>query len=202
MNYTQEDSDNQSTMIGKFFVQFDQTISVIPFNIPQIIYKRRCTLLEKQNIETLLSDLTASSLREKFDSLIADNYSKFPELIATNKKLSTSIAEMSQIRNSFAHGSYRLGWKNFDGELDKTHFSLRHSKATKKGFEKRSKIYKLEQVEKLILQLHIMQNAYSKLSAIFMLDNGGQYFLDHIELFKADVSEIGKIQFIATKEIK
>jgi hypothetical protein len=202
MNYTQEDADNQTALIGKFFVQFDQAISVIPYNIPQIIYRRQCTIIEKRNIETLLSDLTASSLREKFDSLLADNYSEFPELIKFNKKLSSTVAEMSQIRNSFAHGSYRLGWKNFDAELDKSHFSLRHSKATKSGFEKRSKIYNIEQVEKLIRQLLIIQNAYFKLSAIFMLDNGGQSFLEHIEFFKVDVTNIGKVQFFATEELK
>lgn len=201
MNYTQEDADKQSKLIGKFFVQFDLTISIIPFMIPQIIYKRDCTNIEKRNIETLLSDLTASSLREKFDSLLADNYSEFTDLIDANKKLSASTAEMAQIRNTFAHGSYRLGWKNFDGELDKDHFSLRHSKATKNGYEKRSKIHNIDQIEKLIRQLLIMQNAYFKLSAIFMLNNGNQKFLEHIEFFKVDVSNIGKVQFSATEEL-
>jgi hypothetical protein len=202
VNYTQEDADNQSKLIGKFFVQFDQTISIIPFMIPKIIYKRNCSNIEKRNIETLLSDLTASSLREKFDSLLADNYSEFTDLIEANKKLSTSLAEMAQIRNTFAHGSYRLGWKNFDGELDKDHFSLRHSKATKNGYEKRSKIHNMEQVEKLIKQLLIMQNAYFKLSTIFMLNNGNQQFLEYIEIFKVDVSKIGKVQFSTIKELK
>lgn len=202
MEFTQKDYDYQTKLIGDFFVRFDQAISVMPFLIPQIIYKKRCSAIERRNIDTLLSEMTASSLRNKFDSLLADNYSDFPELIRANTELSSAASKIAEIRNSFAHGSYRIGWKNFEGKQDKNHFFLQHSKATKKGFDKRAKIYHIDQIKRLNQQLWTLYNAYIKFGAIFLLQNKNQSILDHIEFIKSDIKDIGKIQFSSIKERK
>lgn len=195
MNFTKSDEDYQSKIIGEFFVYFDMAISVIPFGIPKIIYKRNYTELEKRNIQTLLSGMVASSLKISFDSLLADNYKELPELIKINDNLSKSLDKITEIRNSFAHGSYRIGWKDFDGNMDKDFFSLRHSKATKKGYEKRSGIYKISQLENLINELRIMQKSYLLIFTIITLKNQNQDFNMYMDILRETLKSIGKLDF-------
>jgi len=202
MDFTQEDFNYQNKVIGEFFVQFDLAISTIPFTIPRIIYKRSHSNLELRNIETLLAGMSANQLKAIYDSLIADNYKDLPELIKANKILSTAVDKITEIRNSFAHGSYRLGWKDLNGNIDKNYFSLRHSKATKSGYEKRSWIFKLTQVQKLIDQLRIINSSYTSMNAVFHLHSQSQKLEPTMSIFLSTVPTIGKIEFIPIEELK
>ncbi|ADY28197.1 hypothetical protein Celly_0362 [Cellulophaga lytica DSM 7489] len=138
--FTEKGSEKQKALIGDFIIRFESLNDWIRFILPNIIFKKQITELELKNIETLMTDLGAEQLRTKFDSLIFDNFSSFPELSKTNNKLSNKVSELTSIRNSIAHGTYRLGWKDFKAELSDDTFSLRHSKSTKRGYKKRSKI--------------------------------------------------------------
>ncbi|KOP38879.1 MULTISPECIES: hypothetical protein [unclassified Flavobacterium] len=202
MNFEENDINHQRKIIGEFFLQFDTVISTIPFNIPRIIYKKDHTELEKRNIETLLCAMTASTLKISYDSLIFDNYKELPELVKANKEISKIVDKVTEIRNSFAHGSYRLGWKDFDGNIDKDYFSLRHSKATKSGYEKRSWIYKISQVELLIKQLQNINNAYLLMNTIVFLHSQEQEIDSHIANLTESIPKIGKIEFKPIMELK
>ena len=202
MYLKQEDINYQHKIIGEFFVSFDKAISTIPFTIPKIIYKRECSKIELRNIETLLHEMAASTLKNTFDSLVADNYGKFPDLIKANSTVSKKMGEIIEIRNSFAHGSYRLGWKNLDGKIHKDFFSLRHSKATKKGYEKRSGIYNISQVENLIKQLLTIDHSYILMYTIFTQDSLEQETNSLIESLTKNVEEIGKVEFKPIEQIK
>ena len=192
--FTLEDSHYQNRIIGEFFIKFDSAISTIPFIIPQIIYDRHYSNLEQRNIETLLVGMTASSLKTIFDSLLFDNYKSIPELLSENNKISKALAVIIEYRNSFAHGSYRIGWKDLNGNMHKDYLSLRHSKATKDGYEKRSGIYSISQIEKLINQLRTISSSYLLINTILFHIREKYEITNEMETLKTMVSQIGKVE--------
>ena len=198
---TQEDIDKQLKLIGEFFVQYDHAISVIPFIIPKLIFGQSLNPQNQRNIETLLSDLATESLRAKFDSLLADNHKDIPKLIGLNSRLSNAVVSITQIRNSFAHGSYRLGWEDFDSSLNAATFSLKHSKATKKGFQKRSRIYDIKELENLIFQLRVINTCYIKIAAILDLQFYKQDISSHLIFLEIELDKIGQIKLPHLKEL-
>jgi len=198
MSYvSKEEIDFQKQLIGDFFIQFDSAISFIPQIIPRIIFPINLDYQKGRNIENLLAGMTADVLKSKLDSLVVDNYPKETKLFELNSKLSNKVSEIIEIRNSLAHGSYRLGWINLKGDYHKDTFSLRHSKSTKKnGYEKRSKIHHIEELQQLIQQLHIINNSYSKICSIIMLINDGRDDGSRlIKQLEEDLKNIGKIKF-------
>ncbi|UII26746.1 hypothetical protein LVD15_26200 [Fulvivirga maritima] len=192
---SEEEIDTQHQLIGKFFVQYEETISIIPFLIPKIIFSDNNFGKNKRNIEILLEGLTSSSLRTKFDALIADNYRSQELLIKLNCKLSNINASITEIRNSFAHGSYRLGWSDFDGNLNKNTFSLRHSKSTKKGFQKRSRIYQIDELENLLRQMSYLKKAYQQIGVIIGLLNEDIEIQQKLINLEDHINNIGQINF-------
>ena len=192
---TSEKLAKQRELIGDFFIQFDRAISSIPFLIPQIVFPINITKEQNVNIETLLAGMNAHQLKVKFDSLIIDNFKDQAELIQLNKKLSNKTTKLIEIRNSFAHGSYRIGWSNFSGEISENTFSLKHSKETKTGYEKRSKIHTTKELEKLIYQEHQIYSCYMQIAAIFdtiAMDNDISIFIENLRL---QIEKIGIIKF-------
>jgi hypothetical protein len=202
MYFEETHINHQKKIIGDFFIKFDSVISMFPFIIPKIIYKKDPTELELRNIETLLCGMTASTLRQIYDSLIVDNYKELTELVRANQSLSKIIEKVTEIRNSFAHGSYRLGWEDFHGNLHKDYFSLRHSKATKNGYEKRSCIFKISQVEQLIKQLVNIEDAYLNMSIIFFLHREEKEIDSHILRLIESINKIDKIEFEPIKKLQ
>jgi len=164
--FTDEGFEKQKALIGEFIIRFENLNDWIRLILPKIIFPKVITKTELNNIETLMTDLGAEQLKSKFDSLIFDNFSSFPELSKTNNKLSNKVSELTSIRNSIAHGSYRLGWKDFNAELRDNTFSLRHSKSTKKGYEKRSKIISIKDLIELNEQLNELASCYKLISII------------------------------------
>ncbi len=193
---TFEENNNQKKLIGEFFINFDYAVSVIPFIIPDILFPNNISKIQQVNVETLLEGLTTNPLIAKFDALLYVNYKNNEKLLKYNSQLSTKIKSISEIRNSFAHGSYRLGWCDFNGKLDKKYFNLKHSKLTKKnGFEKRSNIYNIDEIKKLNTQLLIIYNCYIKISAIINNINENLDYHLLIEQLSNDLLSIGNISF-------
>lgn len=95
-----------------------------------------------------------------------------------------------------------MGWKDFDGNIDKDYFSLRHSKATKSGYEKRSWSYKISQVEQLIKQLQNINNAYLLMNTIVFLHSQEEEIDSHIANLTESIPKIGKIEFKPITELK
>jgi hypothetical protein len=194
--FTEKDLERQKALIGDFIIRFERLNDWIRFILPNIIFSKQITKLELENIETLMTDLGAEQLRSKFDSLIFDNFSSFPELSKTNNKLSIKVSELTSIRNSIAHGTYRLGWKDFNAELSDDTFSLRHSKSTKKGYEKRSKIISTKDLIELNQQLEKLASCY-KLVYIIIRNLSHHNRIDlagkNLEVLIKKIDEIGKI---------
>ncbi|MGY5849190.1 hypothetical protein [Salegentibacter sp. F14] len=170
-DFSKEGIENQKKLIGEFVILFEDINDWIRLLIPEIVLQNSANYQQKKNVETLLTDLTAEPLKSKFDSLIFDNFSEFPELINTNKKLSKKVSNLNIIRNSIVHGSYRLGWKNFEGELSDQTFSIRHSKTTGKGYQKRSKIFRTSDLINLNKNLRKISGCYNSLAVIILHSN-------------------------------
>ena len=164
LEFSNEGLERQKTLIGDFIIQFEHLNDWMRFTIPRIIYGVFPTELKMRNIETLLTDLGAESLKSKFDSLLVDNFQDHPKLIDLNNKLSTKFSSLCNIRNTIAHGTYRLGWKNFNAGMNDESFSIRHSKATKKGYQKRSKIISVAELESLIISVRSLYPCYSHIN--------------------------------------
>jgi hypothetical protein len=164
--FSREGIEKQKALIGDFVIQFEHLNDWIRFIIPEILFQMPVPEIDKNNVETLLTDIGAELLRSKFDSLVADNFSDYPDFIECNKKLSNKIANLTTIRNSIVHGTYRLGWKNFQAELSDSTFSLRHSKTTKNGYERRSKIISIEELEFLVQTMRRISACYNSISVI------------------------------------
>ncbi len=194
--FTEKGLEKQKALIGDFIIRFESLNDWIRFILPNIIFKKQITELELKNIETLMTDLGAEQLRSKFDLLIFDNFSSFPELSKTNNKLSNKISELTSIRNSIAHGTYRLGWKDFNAELSDDTFSLRHSKSTKKGYEKRSKILSTKDLIELNEQLEKLAFCYKLIHIIIRnLSNHNRIDLaeKNLQALVKKIDEIDKI---------
>lgn len=164
--FTEEGKEKQKALIGEFIINFENLNDWMRFIIPSIILKENLSNVNIKNIETLLTDLAAESLRSKFDSLIYDNFKSFPDFVNTNKILSKKVADLNQVRNSIAHGSYRLGWKDFEGGMSDESLSLRHSKPTKSGYEKRSKIISTSDLIELNENLLKVSSCYNSIAII------------------------------------
>ena len=161
-----KDFEKQEALIGRFIISFESINDWIRFIIPVIIFPNGVNEIQRRNIDSLLTDLGADQLRLKFDSLIFDSFSSFHGFIKVNNILSKKVSDLIPIRNSIAHGSYRLGWKNFNLESSNSTFSLRHSKSTKKGYQKRSKIISVDDLDNLIKITDEIISCYHKISVI------------------------------------
>lgn len=195
--YSDEGIQNQKALIGEFFISFEQICDYIRFIIPMIIFKEIPNEENKNNVEILLTDITMNNLLDKFNALISENYKAYPKLIQTNNRLHSKIAELSKIRNSFAHGSYRLGWENFKGDLSNESFSLRHSKSKKTGYEKRSYILSIEKLKVFNSNLKKVDNCYGKISSAILninLDNS-KIFNNIIDDLSNELNSIDKLDF-------
>lgn len=202
MDFSIEDEVYQKQLIGEFFVEFDQLISTLPFLIPKLVFNQDMNGLVKSNIETLICSFTASQLLSVYDSLLKDNIEPLvPELIKMNNALSKETVRLVEIRNEFAHGAYRIGWKNFEGELDKGTFSLRFSKATKRGFEKRSRIYAIKSLSEIIKKMRLLKDAYLRIASILSLYYSGQSILEQLENLESIIKSIGTVEFKSIDEI-
>ena len=164
--YTDEGIEKQKNLIGDFVINFENLNDWMRFIIPGIIFKGNGTTSQNKNIDTLLTDLGAEQLRAKFDSLIHDNFQSYPDFVIRNKELSKKVSQLSNIRNSIVHGSYRLGWKDFQGRLSDDSFSLRHSKPTKNGYEKRSMIISTNDLIELNTNLQKLSSCYNSIHVI------------------------------------
>jgi hypothetical protein len=192
-----EQIKTQKALIGEFIILFENINEWIRFIIPRIILLNFSDQLGINNIHTLLEGLTSDPLRNKLDSLINDNFSEFATVTLINKKLSKKVTELPQIRNSIAHGTYRLGWEDHVGNLNPEFFSLMHPKATKNGFEKRSKIIEIKTIEKLIFQMKLIMDCYANLTSIITQINLGKNETDitkFITLIENNLKEIGTIE--------
>src|SRR5690606_23397177 len=123
-----------------------------------------------KNFDCLTSELTTNPLKSKFDSLLADNFKHLEKLINLNKSLSNKVTKVQEIRNTIVHSSYRLGWKNFNGELDVDTLSIRKSKSTKDGFEKRAMIISTTQLKEYNSDLKKISSCYNLIAAIIECD--------------------------------
>ncbi|KYG72090.1 hypothetical protein EV198_0140 [Roseivirga ehrenbergii] len=164
--FTEIDIQTQYALIGEFVVRFEDINDWLRFLIPKIIFPDKQSKLQTQNIGSLIENITADPLRSKFDSLISDSFTAYPKLSQLNLKLSSKIVELPQIRNTIVHGAYRLGWKDFEGNLSSDTLSVQHSKATKKGFEKRSKIISTKTLENLNRDMIKVSKSYNYIGAI------------------------------------
>jgi len=166
IDFTKEGLEKQKALVGEFVIHFEDLNDWIRFLIPRIIYKKFDNDLQLRNINCLTEGLSSDQLRNKFDSLIADNFKDLKKFIKVNQELSTKTAQFTTIRNSIVHGSYRLGWKNLNGEMNDSSFSLKHSKSTKKGFEQRSMIISIENLKELNQQLKLISYCYNLIASV------------------------------------
>lgn len=164
--FTNINIQKQYSLIGEFVVRFEDINDWIKFLIPRIIFPSEQSDLQLRNINSLTENITAKPLRTKLDSLIADNFPNYPRLSELNNKLSSKIVDLPEIRNTIVHGSYRLGWKDFDGNLSSNTLSIQHSKTTKKGFEKRLKIISTEKLENLNNNIKKVSKSYNYIAGI------------------------------------
>jgi len=164
--FTDINIQKQYSLIGEFVVRFEDINDWFKFLIPRIISPINQSDLQLRNINSLTENITAKPLRTKLDSLIADNFPNYPRLSELNNKLSSKIVTLPEIRNTIVHGSYRLGWKDFDGNLSGNTLSIQHSKTTKQGFEKRSKIISTEKLENLNKNMIKVSKSYNYIAAI------------------------------------
>lgn len=201
--FTKEEIEKQKALIGEFVIRFEDINDWIRFIIQHIILKDIEPVYEllSKNIETLLSDITAEPLRSKFDSLIVDNFNDYPELIKFNNLLSNKLQDLTTIRNSLVHGSYRLGWKNFQGEVSSNTLSLRHSRPTKRGFEKRSKIFLTTELSKLNHTLIQIAGCYNSIQVIIGFIKTGMENDSINELIQNLGQEINSIEKIKLSHI-
>ena len=167
--YNSDYIKDQRALVGEFVMRFENLNDWMRHIIPMIICENVDSKIQVRNIETLLADVTSEQLRSKFESLIFDNFSAYPKFINANKVFFKRTSDISKIRNSIVHGSYRLGWMNFVGEVSAETFSLRHSKATKGGYEKRSKIISNESLINLNGNLQKMGNSFNHIAVIVRL---------------------------------
>lgn len=191
----------QKALIGEFVIFFEDINDWIRFLIPKIIFKGKIDKTQIKNIDCLTEQLTLEPLKSKFDALIADNFKDLKKLIEINKKLSIKISSFTTIRNSIVHGSYRLGWENFQGILTNNSFSLRHSKSTKKGFEKRAMIVSIDKLKELNLELKKISFCLNLIAAI--LDTHFGYKLEkqteiYLNLLDNEVNNIknSKLEYL------
>jgi hypothetical protein len=194
--FTKEGLEKQKALIGEFIILFESLNDTMRFILPKIIFPKHITELQSKNIETLMTDLGAEQLKSKFESLIFDNFYSFPQFTKTNSRLSIKTSELAGIRNSIAHGSYRLGWHNFNGELSDNSFSLRHSKSTKNGYQKRSKIISTDELIELNKTLHEISSCYTLIQSIILLinvENRIDLAESYITSFIKKVDELEKI---------
>lgn len=198
---TENQVNYQKQLIGEFIILFENLNGIVRFIIPKIIFTSSITERQNKNIETLLEQLTFSPLLNKFDSLIADNYSDFQRLITLNKELSIKSGKLLEIRNTIAHGSYRLGWRDFDGNLSSEYFSLMRSKSTKSGFEKRSMIISINSIEDLIKQVRDLNNSYFRISSIITFINLNQDISAHLDCLENEIHciKVTKIKYEVIK---
>lgn len=182
--FTDINIQKQYSLIGEFVVRFEDINDWFKFLIPRIIFPINQSDLQLRNINSLTENITAKPLRTKLDSLISDNFPDYPRLSELNNKLSSKIVNLPEIRNTIVHGSYRLGWKDFDGNLSGNTLSIQHSKTTKQGFEKRSKIISTEKLENLNKNMIKVSKSYDYIAAIIrclkyhkLPEQAGKYIL-------------------------
>ena len=196
--FTKVDVKQQYALIGEFIVRFEDVNDWVRFLIPKIIFPSNRSELQSRNIDSLIENITADQLRTKFDSLLADNFPNCPRLSELNNKLSAKTVDLAKIRNTIVHGAYRLGWKDQEGNLSNNTLSIKHGKATKRGFEKRSRIISTEKLESLNADLFKVSKAYNYIAAV--IDTLNNYQLpkqaDKFIMFLEDeIKSIPKFKF-------
>ncbi|WP_127022004.1 hypothetical protein [Flagellimonas beolgyonensis] len=193
--------EKQFMLIGEFIVRFEDINDWIRFLIPRIIFKEDQTELQVKSIESLTESITAYPLRIKLDSIIADNFRNCERLVRLNQRLSSKQEKLPEIRNTITHGSYRLGWKDFSGNLSSETLSIQHGKATKGGFEKRSRIISTIKLEEMNKNLIRVSKSYNYIAAIIRclnyhdLPNQADKYLDWLE------EEINSIEKFKLEEV-
>lgn len=190
---TMDENKVQKALIGDLIIEFEQISAFIRYIILIICYPNH-TLIQNNNIETLLEGLTSDPLRKKLEALIYDNYSECLELLELNKKLSDKFNLMIQIRNSIAHGSLLIGWKNFNGELSADTFLLKHTKTTKTGIDRNSKIINIKSIERLNKQMQTINSAYSNLCVLINKDISNENRELYLKRLKNLIDKIGSIE--------
>ncbi|MBE9467888.1 MAG: hypothetical protein IMY72_06135 [Bacteroidetes bacterium] len=190
---TENELNKQKSLIGEFVIRFEQICALIRLMILEVCYPNY-TKLQNNNTETLLEGLTSDPLRKKLEALIYDNFPNDDEMLLLNKKISDKFNKIIPIRNSIAHGSMLMGWKNFKGELSADTFLLKHSKTTKKGIDRNSKIINIKSIEKLIKQINWIDIYYSTLYILIDRNKTKKDKEQYLNRLKKDIDKIGKIE--------
>jgi len=198
---TKEEIQNQKALIGDFIIRFEQTCARIRFAILRICYPN-WTVIQNNNIETLLEGLTADPLRKKLEALIFDNFPNEHEILSQSKKLSDKFEKVIPIRNSIAHGSMLIGWNNLEGKLSADTLLLKHSKSTRSGIDRNSMIINIKSIEKLIIQTQLIESAYSILYVLTDEDINAENKELYLNQLKEMIDKIGTIKLDFENKVK
>ncbi len=194
-----EDIKTQTALIGEFIIKFERICAIIRHTILIVCYP---DFSKRQNInmETLLEGLTSDPLRKKLESLIYDNFIEQEDFYSLGKKLSDKFCKMIAIRNSIAHGSMMPGYNSFDGILSSDSFLLKHCKTTKRGVDLNSMIININTIEKLIMQLGLINQAYTNVTILIEIfgfptsENRDKSRMHYLQRLKESIEKIGSIE--------
>jgi len=119
-------------LYGEFLTRFEFVCSRVRFAIWYLIYEDYDH--SKRNVcEIITEGRTADPLRKKFLGLIVERFSKPSNMYKSADLFSRQFSEITELRNSFAHGTPFLGQYDFIEETKRGRLALRHTKIKSDG---------------------------------------------------------------------
>gem|GEM_PF-3033335 len=162
----EENIDKELTRLyGEFLVKFEFVCSRIRFVILHILYPNYDTT-HRNFVEIMTEGLTADPLRRKMVALSIEKYSKNSDIYKAANKISSIFSDLTELRNSFAHGTAFIGQYDFIDETKEGTIALRHPKLKKDGLDLNFRNFDANSIQELIKVFSALEKALSSLTVI------------------------------------